>query len=91
MIKIVNKINKGNEEDIIVQGDLLSMLQKSNKIINSILPKKYPTSAVYEGIKNAVLYRDYTIINKEIEIIIKNDSLEVISPGIIIRDTNKAT
>ena len=91
MIKIVNKIDKSKDEVIIIQGDLLSMLEKSNEIINDILPKEYPTFAVYEGVKNAVLYRDYTIINKEIEIIIKNNSLEVISPGIIIRDTNKAT
>ncbi|GAB6149524.1 MULTISPECIES: AlbA family DNA-binding domain-containing protein [Clostridium] len=91
MIKIVNKIDKSKDEVIIIQGDLLSMLEKSNEIINDILPKEYPTFAVYEGVKNAVLYRDYTIINKEIEIIIKNNSLEVISPGIIIRDTNKET
>ncbi|KEH95837.1 AlbA family DNA-binding domain-containing protein [Clostridium novyi] len=91
MIKIVNKVDKSKDEVIIIQGDLLSMLEKSNEIINDILPKEYPTFAVYEGVKNAVLYRDYTIINKEIEIIIKNNSLEVISPGIIIRDTNKET
>ncbi|MCY6958919.1 AlbA family DNA-binding domain-containing protein [Clostridium brassicae] len=87
MIRIVNKINKSLDEVKIIQGDLLSMLDKSEKHILDILPSYYPCQAVYEGIKNAVLYRDYTIIDKEIEVIIDFNSVRIISPGILIKNS----
>ncbi|MCY6371111.1 helix-turn-helix domain-containing protein [Clostridium ganghwense] len=87
MIRIVNKVNKDLDEIIIIQGDLISMLDKSEEWLLSILPKSYPYGAVYEGIKNAVLYRDYTIINKEIEVVIDYNSVRVISPGILIKNS----
>jgi predicted HTH transcriptional regulator len=86
MIRIVNNINKNFDEVIIIQGDLLSMLHKSGKVLSEILPENYPVYAVHEGIKNALLYRDYTIINKEIEVIIGSNSVNVISPGVLLKD-----
>lgn len=86
MIRIVNKINKGLDEIIIVQGDLLSMIDKSEEYLLGILTKDYPYRAVYEAVKNAVLYRDYTIMDKEIEIVIDYNSVRVISPGILIKN-----
>ncbi|MCY6483213.1 putative DNA binding domain-containing protein [Clostridium aestuarii] len=88
MIRIVNTVNRDFDEIIIIQGDLLSILDKSEEWLLKILPNNYPCYAVYEGIKNAVLYRDYTIVNKEIEIIIDYNNISVISPGILLKDNN---
>lgn len=85
MIRIVNKINKELDEVIIVQGDLLSMIDKSEEYLSQILTEKYPYRAIYEAVKNAILYRDYTIMDKEIEVIIDYNSVRVISPGILIK------
>lgn len=88
MIRIVNNVNENYNELIIIQGDLLSMLYKSKEVLEEILPKNYPVAAVYEGIKNALIYRDYTIINKEIEVILGYNSVNVISPGILLKDNS---
>lgn len=84
MVKIVNKIN--NDKDIIIRGDLLSILDKSESVLNDILPEAYPISAVNEGIKNAVLYRDYTIYYKVIEVVLGYKSIIIKSPGILIKN-----
>ncbi|MCY6356807.1 AlbA family DNA-binding domain-containing protein [Clostridium sp. ZS2-4] len=86
MIRIVNKVNKELDEIIIIQGDLLSVIDKSEEYLLKILTPYYPYRAVYEAIKNAVLYRDYTIVDKEIEVVIDYNSVRVISPGILIKN-----
>jgi predicted HTH transcriptional regulator len=88
MIKIINKVNKDLEEISVVQGTLLDIIEKSERIIRNLIPKYYPIEAVYEGIRNAVLYRDYTVFYKEIEVIIDNSSIIVTSPGILIKRRN---
>ena len=95
MIKIVNKLKnkkekggKCNESDIrIVQGSLLTMIDKAEKEINSIMPSNYPTCTIIEAIKNAILYREYTEINRIIEVIITDSSIEITSPGSFIDKT----
>lgn len=89
MIRIINNIDKNFDKVTIIQGDLLSMIEDSERVLSQILPKNYPLFAVYEGIKNAVLYRDYTIINREIEIVIGYNSISIISPGVLLRDTRE--
>lgn len=85
MIRIVNKVNKSLSDIIVIQGQLLHMLDESERILQEILPDNYPSYAVFEGVKNAVLYRDYTIFYKEIEVIIDYNSISVISPGDLIK------
>lgn len=85
MIRIIDKINKKSDDTTIIQGDLLSMLDKSEQVLNNILPKNYPIGAVYEAIKNSVLYRDYTLFYKEIEVIVDFNSVSVISPGTLVK------
>ena len=85
MIRVINKINKGIDEVNIIQGDLLQILDKSEELLGKVLPKDYPIEAVNEAVKNAVLYRDYTVFDKEIEIIIDFNSISVISPGALAR------
>ncbi|MBC2579714.1 helix-turn-helix domain-containing protein [Clostridium sp. DJ247] len=85
MIKIINNANKNLDNILIVQGDLLTMLNKSEKILRDILPKSYPVYAINEGVKNAVLYRDYTECNKEIEVIVGYNSIVVVSPGVLVK------
>jgi predicted HTH transcriptional regulator len=81
MIKIINKVNDNFEEVIILQGSLLDMLDRVEELFKKIFPANYPIDAVHEAVKNAILYRDYTIFYKEIEITINYNSVLVISPG----------
>ena len=83
MIRIINRIQKGMDEISVVKGDLLSVLDESEEILKKILPKNYPIDAVNEGIKNAVVYRDYTMFHREIEIMINTSGISITSPGII--------
>ncbi|KYH34068.1 divergent AAA domain protein [Clostridium tepidiprofundi DSM 19306] len=83
MIKIINNINDKFDDVIVVQGDLLKMIDTTKELLYKILPEKYPISPIYEAVKNAVLYRDYTIYNKEIEIMLNYNNISVVSPGIL--------
>ncbi|GAA0181180.1 putative DNA binding domain-containing protein [Clostridium sediminicola] len=87
MIRLVNKVNNNFNEIYFIQGDLLSILNQCEEKLNAILPKKYPINAVFEGIKNAVIYRDYTTYNKEIEVVIDYKNITVVSPGILLKNS----
>lgn len=81
-IRIINKIEGNSREDIIIQGDLLGIIDKCEIVLKESLPKEYPVEAVFEAVMNAVIYRDYTVYSKEIMVIIDNNSVSVISPGV---------
>ncbi len=85
MVRIVNNINKDINKVFIIQGNLLDIIDESEKKVKEILPSFYPSYAVLEGIKNAVLYRDYAAYNREIEVVISNNSVTVASPGSLIK------
>ena len=87
MIKIVNNVNKNFDEVIIVQGHLLDMLDRVEEFFKKIFPANYPIGAVHEAVKNAILYRDYTIFYKEIEIVVSYNSVSVVSPGNLLFST----
>lgn len=87
MIKIVNKINDNVDEVIIVQGNLLDMLDRTEEFFKKIFPVNYPIASVHEAVKNAILYRDYTIFYKEIEIVVSYNSVSVVSPGNLLFST----
>ena len=87
-IRIVNKIDGAEKNDIIIQGDLLSMIDKSEIVLKETLPKYYPAEAVFEAVMNAVVYRDYTIQSREIQVIIDKNSVSVISPGVLAETQN---
>lgn len=86
LIRVVNNVNKNFNKVSIIQGNLLSILDETESLLLSMLPSNYPIFALIEAIKNAVLYRDYTIINKEIEIIVGYNSISVTSPGMLLRE-----
>lgn len=81
MIKIAD-----NEENNIkiIQGSLLTMVDKAEEEINKILPKGYPKNTIVEAIKNAILYREYTEVNKIIEVNITDKNITITSPGSFI-------
>lgn len=81
MIKIINKMNNIYGEVHIIQGNLLSMVDKAEKKILEVLPEKYPSYAVIEAVKNAVLYREYFDLNRIIEIDIDRNNIVISSPG----------
>lgn len=87
MVKIVNvsKKDKSNEA-VVIQGSLITIIDKCEKFIDSILPEDYPKIAVIEALKNAVLYREYTEINKFIEVNISDKNITIISPGAFIEN-----
>lgn len=91
MIKIVNKVNDKFDEVILVQGNLLEMLDRVEEFLKKIFPSNYPIIAVHEAVKNAILYRDYTIFYKEIEIEVNYNSVSVISPGNLLFSTEVNT
>lgn len=82
MIRIVNKIEGKSVDDIIIQGDLLGMIDKSEEVLRDALPEEYPVGAVHEAVMNAIIYRDYTDYTKEISVIIDSNSVSVVSPGL---------
>lgn len=86
MVRIVNGVNSSKAPVSIVQGNLMSIIDKSEMIIKEILPVNYPSNAILEGIKNAVLYRDYTAFYGVIEVFLGYNSVTVVSPGNLIRD-----
>lgn len=91
MIKIVNNINKNFKRISIIQGNLLSIMDKAEDVIKNIITvKSYPTEGVNEGIRNAVLYRDYSDFSRIIDIIVGNNSIVITSPGMLSnrKDTN---
>lgn len=81
MIKIVDKIHGKYGEVHVIQGDLLSMIDKADKKMAEILPQRFPLESVTEAIKNAVLYREYFDINRIIEITVEKNSVIISSPG----------
>jgi len=89
MIKITNKLKNTYGELHIIQGDLLSMVDKAEEKIIEIVPKEYPVQAIIEAIKNAVLYREYFDLNKIIEIILDENKIVISSPGEFIDENNK--
>ncbi|MDY3828337.1 MAG: putative DNA binding domain-containing protein [Clostridium sp.] len=90
VIKIINKLNENTDTVNVIQGSLLTMIYSADEIIKKVLPKDYPVDAVLEAIKNAVLYREYTEMNRVIEVIITDKSVVVESPGDRIESNNKA-
>ncbi|MBU3159926.1 putative DNA binding domain-containing protein [Clostridium frigoris] len=91
MIRIVNKVNDKFDEVILVQGNLLDMLDRVEDFLKKIFPSNYPIIAVHEAVKNAILYRDYTIFYKEIEIFVNYNSVSVVSPGNLLLSTEVNT
>ena len=89
MIKIIDKLNNGYGESHIIQGDLLSMIDKAEEKIIEILPEDYPVYAIIEAVKNAVFYREYFDLNKIIEIAIDENKIVISSPGEFIDENNK--
>ena len=90
VIKIINKLNENTDTVNMIQGSLLTMIYSADEIIKIVLPKDYPIDAVLEAIKNAVLYREYTEMNRVIEVIITDKSVVIESPGDRIESNNKA-
>lgn len=88
MIRITNNLGKGKERVNAVQGNLLSMIDKSEDILRKILPKNYPIGAIVEAINNAVLYREYSSIDRVIEVVISRNSIIVNSPGQMIQNNS---
>lgn len=82
-ICIPNNIIKIVKDDSskIIQGSLISMIDKAERELNNMLPENYPKNAVFEAIKNAILYREYADVNKVIEVIIDDSNIIITSPG----------
>lgn len=87
-IRIINKVNDKFDKAIIINGNLLDMIDKTEKEMYTLLPRGYPIYAVMEAVKNSVMYREYSIIDKMIEIILTKNSIVIISPGQLVSKNN---
>lgn len=90
-IRVINRLEGKKQDDIIIQGDLMGIIDKSQDVLNESLPDIYPVDAVFEAVMNAVIYRDYTVYNKEIMVIIDDNSVSVVSPGVFADSKNTIT
>lgn len=88
MVKVINKIKGPNNNVAILQGSLLSLLDSCENILKTILPASYPVNSICEAVNNAILYRDYSLHGKVIEIVISENSVIVSSPGAMIFNNN---
>lgn len=83
-IRIINKINNNYSKSIMINGNLLDMIDKTEEEIYKLLPDNYPVYAVMEAVKNSIMYREYSIIDKLIEVIVTKTSIIIISPGQLV-------
>ncbi len=89
MIKMVNKINKNFKKVSIIQGNLLAIMDKAEEVIKNIITvKSYPIEGIIEGIRNVVMYRDYSDFSREIEVIVSYNSILITSPGMLSNREN---
>ncbi|MHC6178528.1 AlbA family DNA-binding domain-containing protein [Clostridium sp. JNZ X4-2] len=89
MIKIVNKINRNSNPVSIIQGDLISMMDEAEKITRDIITiKSYPVEVVNEGIREAMVYRDYSDFSRGIEVVLGYNSIVITSPGVLTNRKN---
>lgn len=84
MIRIVNKVNKSLNYIIYIQGCLLDMIDSCEETLRILIPDTYPIDCILEGVKNAVLYRDYTLSERLIEIVVDYKYISIVSPGALI-------
>lgn len=80
------------KEQVTIEGSLYNQIQKAIEEISRIMSSvsiytstglervKYPPETIHEIVVNAVIHRDYSI-SDDIQILIYNDRIEVISPG----------
>ena len=87
-IRIINKYNDKYPKSKMINGNLLSMIDIVEKEMYTLLPSKYPVYAVMEAVKNSVMYREYSKIDKIIEIILTKNTIIVISPGQLVDRNN---
>lgn len=85
MIRVTDKTISSEHNVTLIQGTLIDMIYKSERVLNNILSKRFPTQCILELIKSSILYRDYLQINNTIEVIIKRDRIKVICPGKFIK------
>lgn len=89
MVKIIDKTDASKDNVISIYGNLLNIIHETENKLRNILRIGYPIEAVMEAVKNAVLYREYSLFNKIIEIIITKKSIIILSPGQMIIKNNK--
>lgn len=89
MIKIIDKTHGKFGTVHVIQGNLLSMIDKSYKILKDIMSVEFPIASITEAINNAVLYREYYDLNRIIEVTINKSSIVISSPGELIDENTK--
>ncbi len=75
-----------------IHGDIIEMLNKCYSYISRILQNQnYPLEAIFEGVANAVLHRDYFDLTRNIVIFISDSKIEISNPGNLPRGQNMHT
>lgn len=67
-----------------VRGNLLKMLDTSEKIISNYFKDySYPVQSIFDAIANAVVHRDYWDMSREIVITIDENQVSISNPGAV--------
>ncbi|MBB6215637.1 putative HTH transcriptional regulator [Anaerosolibacter carboniphilus] len=75
-----------------IHGDIMEMLNRCYGYISEILKDQdYPIEAIFEGIANAVLHRDYFDLTRNIVVFIGDNKIEISNPGNLPRGQNMYT
>ncbi|KXG77169.1 RNA-binding domain-containing protein [Thermotalea metallivorans] len=83
----------GSEQVIqLIHGDMMQMLNRCHAYISKLLEgTNYPVEAIFEGIANAVLHRDYFDLTRNIGVFIGDHKIEISNPGNLPRGQNMHT
>lgn len=90
-IRVINKINLSLEQVRTFSGPLLDMMDKTENFIEKAISNPiYPLNAVNEALANAVAYRDYFDMYHEILVLLLKESIQIISPGSLVKNSNNS-
>ncbi len=75
-----------NENTYRIYGNLIEMFKEAEIILKKMINKKYPLEPILNALENAILYRDYGMYNREINISLSENNVIIESPGLLIKD-----
>lgn len=80
-IKVVN-----SDENKYFFGNILSLLENTEEYLKSILEDDYPFKALFQGLVNSIVHRDYTDVTRGITVEITDKEIIITNPGALLAE-----